>query len=125
MASSHSSELEDDEVTFHPRHTVRRSPSLYGSPVYDVTSSGPTLDDVRLVTDSHDYNPLTVSHQYALRSRGCTSEQGQATSRPSFDQHTRRVETIVKQVASDDLHVAYATDNDDRQFKFPILLNSI
>ena len=35
MSSPHSSELEDDEVSFHPRHMVR-SPPQHGPPMYDV-----------------------------------------------------------------------------------------
>src|SRR5271163_3868859 len=116
MASSHSSSLEDDEVTFHPRYTVRRSPSQNGSPTYDVTSSGPTLDKVCCVTDSHEYNPPTVSYEYALRSRGHVSMQGQVTEGPNFREHSRRVENITEQKASDNLHVGYVTDIDGRNF---------
>src|SRR5271163_1924342 len=115
--ASHSSSVEDDDVTFHPHHTIRRSPSLHGSPTYDVTSSGPTFDNVCFVTDSHDYNPPTVLHEYALKSRGYVPMQDQVTDGLNVREYSRRVENIAEQKASDNLHVSYATDIDDRHFK--------
>src|SRR5271163_4670043 len=97
MASSCSSEVEDDEVTFHPRHTVRRSPSQLSLSVYDVTAAGSTVDTTCFVTDSHDYNPSTVSHHYALGSRGYVSESSQMTYRSNLEGHSSRVVTTVGQ----------------------------
>src|SRR5271163_1041379 len=124
MSSPHSSELEDDEVTFHPRHLVK-SPPQHGSPVYDVISSKPTLDNVCLVTDSRDYHPPIMSHQYALRSRGRVFGLDQATHKPTFRDPSRRVEFSTEPRASDDCHVGYVTDHGDRRLKPPMTeLNS-